>query len=137
MRDLLNEGKSVTNVSAIFADYVANNCDGSRLIGLAGECLAHPMDTHPPLKARLEAMRITMGSIETAALMTSPENCAIRLIDHYEEIEAELTKMERALMEKTGEVSQNAQLRCPACGKLSPVTADSCGCGFRFGRYMG
>ncbi|HEY3168757.1 MAG TPA: M48 family metalloprotease, partial [Candidatus Binatia bacterium] len=137
MRETLNKGQPVTNVSAIFGNYVAENSDSSRLVGLDDECFAHPMDTHPPLKVRLEAMGITMEAIQSAALMTSPENRAIRLIDHHEEIEAELTKMEQALMEKTGEVSLNAQIQCPACGKSCPVSANTCSCGFRFGRSMG
>jgi hypothetical protein len=58
---------------------------------------------------------------------------ARRLTSH----EAELTKMEQARMEKAGEVSHNAQIRCPACGKLSPTRADACSCGFRFGRALG
>jgi hypothetical protein len=95
------------------------------------------MDMHPPLKARLDSLGVTMEWVHGAALMTTPEYSAVRLIDHYEEIEVELTKMERTLMEKTGEVSQNAQLRCPACGKYSPVRADACSCGLRFGRSIG
>ena len=78
-----------------------------------------------------------MTEFEDAALITSPSNCAVHLIDRYEEIEAELTKMEQSLMEKPGEVSRNPQIRCPACGKLSPAAAESCSCGLRFGRSMG
>jgi Zn-dependent protease with chaperone function len=137
MRERLNTGNPVPNVSAVFGEFVAENADSSRLIGLDDECLAHPMDTHPPLKARLESLGVTMESIQNAALVTSPEHPAVRLIDHYEQIEAELTRMEQTLMEKTGEVSQNPQLQCPACGKLSPVSADVCSCGLRFGRSMG
>jgi len=37
---------------------------------------------------------VIMEPIESAAPMTSPENSAVRLIDHYQGIEAELTKME-------------------------------------------
>jgi hypothetical protein len=58
------------------------------------------MDTHPPLKMRLHALGVAMEQIQSAALMTSPENSAVRLIDEYEKIEAELTKMEQARMEK-------------------------------------
>ena len=136
MRDWLNERKTVPNVSAIYADYVGENSDPSRLIGLGDECLAHPLDTHPPLKTRLDALGVSIESIQAAALATSPENPSVRLIDHYADIEAELTKMEQALLEKTGEVSKNAQIQCPACGKLSPVSADACSCGLRFGRSM-
>jgi hypothetical protein len=44
--------------------------------------------------------------VDPGALMTTPEYPAVRMIDNYQEIEVELTKMERTLMEKTGEVSQ-------------------------------
>ena len=128
---------TVANVSVLFSDYIAENCDVSRLVGLDNEFLSHPMDTHPPLKMRLEALGVTMEQIQSAALMTSPEDSAVRLIDEYGKIEAELTKMEQARMEKAGEVSHNAQIRCPACGKLSPTRADACSCGFRFGRALG
>jgi hypothetical protein len=137
MREHLNEGKPVANASALFGDYVAENCDASRFIGLGDECLAHPLDTHPPLKARLDALGVSMEFIQNTALITSPENPAVRLIDHYSDVEAELTRMEQSLMEKTGEVSPKAQLRCPACGKLSPIIENACSCGFRFGRSMG
>jgi Peptidase family M48 len=137
MRDWLNEQRTVVNVSSIFGDYVAENNDASRLMGLDNECLPHPMDTHPPLKVRLDALGVAMDSVESAALATAPPQAAVRLIDRYQEIEEELTKMEQNLMEKTGEISLNAQLRCPACGKLSPVSAEACNCGLRFGRSMG
>ena len=106
-------------------------------MGLDDERSPHPMDTHPPLKARLDALGVSMSSVESAALAIAPSEAAVRLIDRYQEIEEELTKMEQNLMEKNGEVSRNAQLRCPACGKLSPVNADACSCGLRFGRSMG
>jgi Zn-dependent protease with chaperone function len=137
MRETLNEGRSVPNASMAFGEFVAENTDSSRVLGLDDECLAHPLDTHPPLKARLDSLGVTMEWVHGAALMTTPEYPAVRLIDCYEEIESELTKMERTLMETTGEVSQNARLRCPACGKYSPVSADACSCGLRFGRSMG
>ena len=137
MCDTLNEGKLVPNVSKLYADYVAENSNPSSLDGLDEQCLPHPTDTHPPLKLRLEALGCTMTELAEAALMTSPSNCAIDLIDRYEEIEAELTKMDQSLMEKTGAVRRNPQIRCPACGKLSPAAAESCSCGLRFGQTMG
>jgi Zn-dependent protease with chaperone function len=137
MRDSLNEGKLVPNVSKLYADYVAENSNSFSLDGLDEQCLPHPTDTHPPLKLRLEALGCTMTELKDAALMTSPSNCAVHLIDRYEETEAELTKMDQSLMEKTGEVSRNPQIRCPVCGKLSPAAAESCSCGLRFGRSTG
>jgi hypothetical protein len=77
-----------------------------------------------------------MEAIQSSALVTTPAQPAVSIINHYQEIEEELTGMERRLMETAGEVSQNAQLRCPACGKFTPASAASCGCGFRFGRAM-
>jgi Zn-dependent protease with chaperone function len=137
MCDSLNEGKLVPNASKLYADYVAENSNPSSLDGLDEQCLPHPTDTHPPLKLRLEALGCTMTELVDAALMTSPSNCAVHLIDRYEEIEAELTKMDQSLMEKTGAVRRNPQIRCPACGKLNPAAAESCSCGLRFGRTMG
>lgn len=137
MRDSLNEGRAVPNASIAFGAFVAENTEPSRLLGLDNDCLSHPFDSHPPLKTRLDALGVTVEWVQRSALMTTPEYPAVRLIDDHEEIEAELTKMDRTLMEKSGEVSQNAQLRCPACGQYSPVSADACSCGLRFGRSMG
>ena len=136
MRDSLNQGEAVPNASLAFSQFVVENTEPNRLLGLDDDRLGHPLDTHPPLKARLDALGVTMEWVQRSALMTNPEYAAVRLIDDYEAIEFELTKMEKALMEQAGEVSENAQIQCPACGKFSPVSAASCPCGLRFGRSM-
>ena len=109
----------------------------SALLGLDDQRLSHPTDTHPPLNVRLEAIGVTMAEIESITLITSPEVSAARLIDRYEELEKELTRAEQTLMVRKGEVRLNAQIKCPACARVSPVSTDACACGFRFGRYRG
>ncbi|GEM_PF-543781 len=137
MREGLGEGKRVANVSALFGDSVAETGSAASFVGLDDEQLAHPMDTHPPLKARLEALGLTLESVQQSALVVHPERRAIAVIDQYQRIEEELTEMERSRMETTGEIARASQLRCPACGRLSPVSADVCPCGLRFGRSLG
>lgn len=137
MRETLADGKTVPNVSALFGDYIAETGSAASFVGLDDQHLAHPMDTHPPLKARLEALGLSLESVEKNALVTQPERRAISVIDQYQRIEEELTEMERGRMENSREVVRVTELRCPACGRLSPVSADVCPCGLRFGRSMG
>jgi len=132
MRETLNQGNTVTNVNPIFCALVSEMSSPSVLVGLGDQRLSHPTDTHPPLNVRLDAIGVTMAEIESAALTTSPEVSAAELIDHYEELETELTKAEQTLMVRNGEVRLNPQIKCPACGRMSPVSADSCACGFNF-----
>lgn len=137
MRDTLNEGKTVNNVSQVFCAIVTERSRPTAFVGLDDQRLSHPFDTHPPLNVRLDAIRVTMAESESAALSTPPENSAASLIDHHEELEIEITKAKQALMVRAGEVRLNAQIQCPACARLSPMTANACACGFRFGRYGG
>jgi hypothetical protein len=137
MRETINTGGSVTNVSATFSALVVENSSDAILLGLDDQRLPHPFDSHPPLSVRLQAMGVAMSDIQDTALDTAPQSSAVELIDDYEKLEEELTKVQRSLLERAGEIRVNAQRKCPACAQLSPMAAHSCACGFNFGRYLG
>jgi Zn-dependent protease with chaperone function len=137
MRETINVGNPVNNVSAMFAGFVVENSSQAILIGLENQSLPHPMDTHPPLNVRLQAIGVSISEVESAALDTSPQGSAAEMIDDYEKLEKELTKVQQTLMEKAGEVRVNAQKKCRACARPNPLSADTCSCGFNFRRYLG
>ena len=87
----LREGKAYTNASALFAAAVARNASPRSLDGLADTHLPHPTDSHPPLKARLLALKHDMPSLTTAALNVSPAVPALASVPQLEAIEEAVT----------------------------------------------
>jgi Zn-dependent protease with chaperone function len=136
MRESLSWGNETENLSNVFVELVRENSQPALLVGLDEECLSHPLDTHPPLKIRLDAFGVRMEAIEGATLATTPSDPAVNLIDDYEQFEKELTKAEQSIMEHYGEVIRYEQQICPACQQLSPIGTRACHCGFNFVRGL-
>jgi len=137
MRETINSGRPVDNVSAMFAELVAENAREPVLLGLEDKSLSHPMDTHPPLNVRLQAIGVSLKIIEGVALDISPRGSAVHMIDDYEKLEQQLSQAQQTLMERAGEVRVGGQKKCPACARPNPANADACACGLNFRRYLG
>ena len=111
MRDALAEGKQITNSSLFFEDisrelqmsYYLGEWDP--LQGLSERRLVHPTDSHPPLSARMESLRMSMTDVADDAINTCPEAAAISLISECEPLEEQLTDVEHALLVRSGQVS--------------------------------
>jgi hypothetical protein len=134
MREQLSANVQVENVSRLFASYVAEEASPSQFVGIDEERTSHPTDTHPTLGVRLEALGLSVASVEPSALNVRMEKSAVELIDNYPTIEKELTDLEKNFMIRSGEVQIVTAKRCFACGQSSPLDAESCRCGFNFAR---
>lgn len=89
---LLGENKYCANLSRAFAENVGPVEGSDPLAGIADEQLAHPIDTHPPLAARLQWLRVKMDSVRDEALNITPAEPAAALIDDIEKVEERLTE---------------------------------------------
>ncbi|HYF76355.1 MAG TPA: hypothetical protein VD973_04455, partial [Symbiobacteriaceae bacterium] len=105
MADALRHGKQVINASVMYAGMVQENTAPTMLEGIAEKRIAHPMDSHPPLSLRLEALGVGLAQVSEAALTTAPEQPAIGLFASTEELEKDLTDFEHQLMVHTGRVA--------------------------------
>ena len=89
------------NASALFHEVVSSNAGPERLRGLVPQELAHPIDRHPPLAQRLEALAVDPARLMAAALDTAPASPAIALVEGAEAIEQELSAAEQRLIAET------------------------------------
>jgi Zn-dependent protease with chaperone function len=103
MKDIIAQGKMLTNASAVFVSVVSQAASGDALTGVSEEGPSHPTDTHPPLSVRLKNVCVGIEEVLPDAAVTAPEPSAIALIDNADAVEAELTDILQALMVRTGE----------------------------------
>jgi Zn-dependent protease with chaperone function len=88
--EALREGKVYTNASTLFASAVASSATPASLEGLAELHLPHPTDSHPPLGARLQALKHEIADVVPAALHVNPTTLALA-IDGLEALEEEVS----------------------------------------------
>jgi Zn-dependent protease with chaperone function len=105
MAEALRQGKQVINASVMYAGMVQENAAPTMLKGIAQKRIAHPMDSHPPLSLRLEALGVGLAQVSEAALTTAPDQPAIGLFAGTEGLEQDLTDFEHQLMVHTGRVA--------------------------------
>ena len=94
----LREGKMFVNASKTYADVVTDNVSLDSLEGLADRELSHPTDSHPPLGVRLEALRLRIQDVSSAALAVSPTDPAIALLPNPEATEEEISAAYQAIL---------------------------------------
>ena len=134
MGETLSVGGQVVNFSQLFATRVAEEASSSHFTGLDDKRLAHPTDTHPSFGTRLEGLGIAMPDVTHAALAVTPSISAVELVDDFETIEIELTKLETNFLVKTGQVIVARLVGCPSCGRSNSLETGACECGFNFRR---
>ncbi|MEM4720961.1 MAG: M48 family metallopeptidase [Candidatus Methanomethylicaceae archaeon] len=93
MKNILKHGKQIINASCIFYEIVLKNVNKEVLKNIDGERLFHPIDTHPPLKLRLDALNCSLIDIEDSALNITKESSAIHLINKFDKVEENLTEI--------------------------------------------
>jgi Zn-dependent protease with chaperone function/ribosomal protein L40E len=130
LRDSLDTGQPFTNASFAFAEGVRGRWGQSSFEGLEERDTPHPTSTHPTLKVRLEALKLTAASLLDAEAVVFPDHPAIELIANHERIEEELTSAKSVAMVKRREVV--SEKICPACHRKNPFRAELCECGFNF-----
>ncbi len=131
VRDAVVANDTLLNGSARFAAEAAKRWH-SAFYGLEERHTPHPMNSHPTLKVRLEKLGLNASALVEKKAVMLPENPAIELIADYARIEEELTAVKWKSMAKAREVA--SQKTCPACRRVTTVTADLCECGFSFVR---
>jgi Zn-dependent protease with chaperone function len=94
-----------SNISGVYAATVASHAGPAVLSGLDSKIIPHPTDTHPPLSARLAALRHRLADIQATALNVTPNSSASTVIDNVEELEALLSYVEQELRAPSERVS--------------------------------
>ena len=94
----VREGRAFVNASAVYADAVSRTATAEALHGITETHLSHPTDTHPPLSARLQSLRLTLADVSSAALAVTPSEPAIDLLLEAERHEQEISQAYQALL---------------------------------------
>lgn len=110
----LGAGEEYFNVSALFGSVVEEKAGQNAFDGLLDTRTTHPIDSHPPLGARLEALGVTLDRVAAAARIVRPESAAIDLIGDPEALEEAASERYQAIF---------ATLLVPAPGPEASATA--------------
>ena len=96
---LAGRGQAWINASAVYAATALNAAAYPDILsGVAAAEQPHPTDSHPPLAVRLDALGVTLDSVQQEALQVSPERPAISLLNEPEEIEKQVTDAYQAIL---------------------------------------
>jgi Zn-dependent protease with chaperone function len=103
----LEAGNMYKNLSAFFASAgksAYQNDDLNKVKEqVASVTTSHPVDTHPPTGARIQALGLELGAIGNSALVVPEGDSAATLFDSYESIEEALTLEEHRIVVATGQ----------------------------------
>ena len=98
--DALDHGRSVSNMSRLYADSVAFDTDPENAKiaakGSAESVIAHPTDSHPTLAQRMEALGVEPGFLESVRLVVPNDSSAV-LLPEIRVLENQLSVDEQAL----------------------------------------
>ncbi len=103
----LRQGKVTPNASRAFADRVVTQTSYESLAGIDEVRLNHPTDSHPPLSARLAALRFSVADVAYPALATTPVVPALVLLDNAEYQEELLSRDYQAVLALLYEIDLN------------------------------
>lgn len=79
------------NASQRFAELAQEKAVPESLQGLDEQRMPHPVDSHPPLRQRLDALGYSLSQVSEAALEVTPSNSAADLFTSPETVEVALT----------------------------------------------
>jgi Zn-dependent protease with chaperone function len=95
--EILSEGRCFSDLPVTFREVCAQGYSeldwNSAKTALARYVQAHPVDTHPPMAQRLEALGNEISDIPATAARPA-QDAAIQLVPHAERIEQQLTSLE-------------------------------------------
>lgn len=89
----IGDGGEVPNLSTAFSASAFEPLAETDLAVLDTAAIAHPTDSHPPLSARLAALKVSAGEATRNALETAPAEPGAQLFDHAEALEEALTEI--------------------------------------------
>jgi Zn-dependent protease with chaperone function len=98
MADTLKEGKQIVNASALYAAFAAAVSPEISISDLGATTQAHPTDSHPPLKARLDALHVALAEVSNSISSELPPLKALDLFTDPEEMEKGLSEFENLLI---------------------------------------
>lgn len=96
--DALKNGRMFLNASASYAAVVAERAVPANLHGIADLQTSHPTDSHPTLAVRLDAIKVGIEQVSTAALMVTPDEPAVTLVANFEQHEGEISEAYQLLL---------------------------------------
>lgn len=94
----LEQGRPVANIGETYAALVLAAARPDVLARATAETMSHPTNSHPPLSDRLEALDVSLASIQEAALRITPADPASALMDDVDRLERELSHDWQALL---------------------------------------
>jgi Zn-dependent protease with chaperone function len=97
LRDL-NNGRSVTNYSQYYLERLPKKMEPKCLEGIAAISLNHPIDTHPGLAARLDALGLDVSNVLRPSFEHLPPDSVLSSIPKVEMLEAELSKVYQRIL---------------------------------------
>jgi Zn-dependent protease with chaperone function len=123
--EALQQGRFVTNASAVFAQAVSSNSQPSALEGLADTHTSHPTDSHPPLAVRLNSLKVDLQTVGAEALAVNPVESAAELVLNWEKQEEVLSETYQLLLAK--QLGIEPQSSDPKRSKGPIKTCTECG----------
>jgi len=85
------QGQVYVNVSNLYSDVVVDVASERNLTGITEVQVPHPTDSHPPLSARLDALKLAIKDVTSDALAVAPDHPAIDLMSDFQPMEERLT----------------------------------------------
>lgn len=98
----LNQGKTYTNVSTLYAEVAASSVKPELLEEVAATATTHPTDTHPPTVARIQALGLSVAELKQNALNIDADTSSANLLTHLTALEEELTYVEHRFLLELG-----------------------------------
>lgn len=137
--EAMKEGRMFVNLSQTYAEMIAGGATPAVFDGIADRHLSHPTDSHPPLSARLESLRVGLASVADQALVVAPPHTAAGLVENIEKLEQEISDAYQLLLarqlgidltagtERAKSSPASAIARCRQCGmKVLPLADERC-----------
>jgi Zn-dependent protease with chaperone function len=94
----LRNGKAVVNASLLYATVVEENLANVAFEGLAAARAVHPIDSHPPLGVRLDALGLSIAQVEARARVIAPADPALGLVAGADELEESVSESYQQFM---------------------------------------
>jgi Zn-dependent protease with chaperone function len=121
MVDELRQGHPFTNISGHYAQVAAASAKPELLDDVAAAATAHPIDTHPPTAARIEALGLSVEQLRDFALSVDHQTSSVQLLADPVALEEELTAAAHRVLAERGAVP--APL--PGAPERSPASAEA------------
>jgi hypothetical protein len=117
----LRQGLPFTNLSHHYAQVAAASAKPELLEEVAAATTAHPIDTHPPTAARIEALGLSVEQLRDFALSIDHQTASVQLLANPVALEEELTAAAHRVFVEQGAVP----VPPPGGPQHSPASGDA------------